>query len=108
MARRRRTDVFTLAFLDAMTCGLGAVILLYMILNASAGRSRDDAFLDRKAEAVKLEVEVLEGHENLYRIIFRKKYRVIYQVDAGAEKVSNLRAGKRADIYQWVERQNLP
>jgi len=68
MARRRRTDVFTLAFLDAMTCGLGAVILLYMILNASAGRSRDDAFLDRKAEAVKLEVEVLEGHENLVEL----------------------------------------
>jgi hypothetical protein len=62
---RREPEIFTLAFLDAMTCGLGAVVLLFMILNASDGRSRDDAFLERKAEAVRLEVEVLEGHENL-------------------------------------------
>ena len=35
---RRRLNVFSLSFLDAMTCGFGAVVLFYMIINASYGR----------------------------------------------------------------------
>ncbi len=38
---RRRVNVFSLAFLDAMTCGLGAVILLYMVINAGVGLRTD-------------------------------------------------------------------
>ena len=68
MARRRHAEPSNLAFLDAMTCGLGAVILLYMILNASASRERDEAFVQRRAEATRLEREVLEGHEDLVEL----------------------------------------
>ena len=35
MARKRRKmEVFTMAFLDVMSCGFGAVILLFMIINS--------------------------------------------------------------------------
>jgi hypothetical protein len=34
-ARRRPLTVFSLSFLDAMTCGFGAVVLLYMVINAA-------------------------------------------------------------------------
>ena len=34
---RRRTNVFSLSFLDAITCGFGAVVLFYMVINASVG-----------------------------------------------------------------------
>ena len=39
--RRRNTNVFGLAFLDAMTCGLGAVVLLYMVINHSVNARAD-------------------------------------------------------------------
>ena len=34
---RRQMNVFSLSFLDAMTCGFGAVVLFFMVINASAG-----------------------------------------------------------------------
>ena len=69
MARRRRdSNVFGLAFLDAMTCGLGAVVLLYMVINAATGLRTDRLTGELEAEADRLETEVLEGHRNLVEL----------------------------------------
>ncbi len=68
MARRRSPNVFGLAFLDAMTCGLGAVVLLYMIINANVGVRANDLHEDLSAEVDRLEEEVLEGSRNLVRL----------------------------------------
>ena len=32
---RKPPNIFSLSFLDAMTCGFGAIILLFMIINAN-------------------------------------------------------------------------
>jgi hypothetical protein len=34
--KRRRLNVFSLSFLDIITCGLGAVILLFVLINAKS------------------------------------------------------------------------
>ena len=68
MARRNRMNVFGLAFLDAMTCGLGAVILLYMVINASVGLRSGQMSNDLQAEVDRLEIEVLEGVKNLVEL----------------------------------------
>lgn len=68
MARRRQTNVFGLAFLDAMTCGLGAVVLLYMVINANVGVRANDLHEDLSAEVDRLEEEVLDGSRNLVRL----------------------------------------
>ena len=65
MARRREAGVFGLAFLDAMTCGLGAVILLYMVINASVGLRAGRQHNDLQAEVDLLEQEVLDGLDDL-------------------------------------------
>ncbi len=65
---RRRVNVFSLAFLDAMTCGLGAVILLYMVINASVGLRTNQVSNDLDAEVDRLEREVLDGQENLVEL----------------------------------------
>ncbi|MEM7353153.1 MAG: VWA domain-containing protein [Acidobacteriota bacterium] len=65
MARRREAGIFGLAFLDAMTCGLGAVILLYMVINASVGLRAGRQHNDLQAEVDLLEQEVLDGLDNL-------------------------------------------
>ncbi len=65
---RRRLDIFSLSFLDAITCGFGAVILFYMIIQGSVGRRAGEMTHDLRAEVDRLEIEVLEGHENLVEL----------------------------------------
>ena len=67
-ARRRSLNVFSLSFLDAMTCGFGAVVLLYMVINAATGLRTDRLTGQLKAEADRLDKEVLEGHRNLVEV----------------------------------------
>ena len=68
MARRSRVNVFGLAFLDAMTCGLGAVILLYMVINASVGLRSGRMSNDLRDEVDGLEGRVLEGYQHLVEL----------------------------------------
>jgi hypothetical protein len=67
MAKRAVTPI-GLSFLDAMTCGLGAVILLFMIINAAVRDHETRVTSDLQAEVNRLEVEVLEGHRRLVEI----------------------------------------
>lgn len=66
--KRRRLNVFSLSFLDAMTCGFGAVVLFYMIINASVGLRAGEMTSDLRGEVDRLEIEVLEGHKNLVEL----------------------------------------
>jgi hypothetical protein len=65
---RRRINVFGLTFLDAITCGFGAVILLYMVINAAVGLRSGRVTADLRADAERLEIEVLEGHADLVEL----------------------------------------
>ncbi len=62
---RRKVTPFSLAFLDIMFCGFGAVVLLVLILNHDTVKAREVTFTDLRAEAVKLEKEVISGEKNL-------------------------------------------
>jgi hypothetical protein len=66
MARRKRRsgEIFSMSFLDCMSCGFGAVILFFMIIN-SRGDINSDQTKALQAETDKLEIEVLEGRKNL-------------------------------------------
>ena len=65
MRRRRGMEQFSMSFLDAMSCGLGAVILIFMIINHASevratGKNRDIA-----QNLSLLEEEVLEKRSAL-------------------------------------------
>jgi len=66
--RARDITPVGLSFLDAMTCGLGAVILLFMIINAAVRDHTITVTSDLRAEVDRLESEVLEGHRNLVEL----------------------------------------
>ncbi len=68
MRRRRRLNVFGLAFLDAMMCGFGSVVLLYMVINSAVGVRAGELTGDLQAEVDRLEAEVLEGVKNLVEL----------------------------------------
>ena len=65
---RRRINVFSLSFLDAMTCGFGAVVLFFMVINASVGLRAGRLTGELRGEVDRLEREVLEGHKNLVEL----------------------------------------
>jgi hypothetical protein len=65
---RRKFDVFNLSFLDVMACGLGAIILFYMIINAQISVRTERANIDLVSETDRLEEEVLDGRKNLIRV----------------------------------------
>ena len=62
--RNRDNDTFSLSFLDAITCGFGAVILLYMVINANVALRAERVTVDLRAEVDRLQEEVLDGHRN--------------------------------------------
>jgi hypothetical protein len=65
---RRRFDVFSMSFLDAMACGFGAVILFFMIINANISERREAILENQAAEVDRMEIRVLAGRKNLVQI----------------------------------------
>ncbi|MDH4125597.1 MAG: VWA domain-containing protein [Gammaproteobacteria bacterium] len=66
MARKRRQfEVFSMSFLDCMSCGFGAVILFFMIINAQVRETTEDDPSNLMAETRKLEIEILDGRKDL-------------------------------------------
>ena len=66
MARKHRPfEVFSMSFLDCMSCGFGAVILLFMIINAQVRESAEKNPTELMAETKKIEIDILEGRKNL-------------------------------------------
>jgi len=62
---RRKTEVFSLSFLDVIACGFGAVVLMYTIMSAQAGVQRQHRNDELQSEVNRLEEQVLDGYKNL-------------------------------------------
>ena len=65
---RKAMNVFSLSFLDAMTCGFGAVILFFMIINANIDLRREDTLVNLASEVDRMELKVLTGRKNLVEL----------------------------------------
>lgn len=63
--RNREFQLFSLSFLDAITCGFGAVILLFMIINSRLDVQREETLDDLTSEVDRMELKVLTGRKNL-------------------------------------------
>jgi len=68
MARKRRFTTFNLSFLDIMSCGFGAVILVFLIIDHAIEEEVRVLNADLLSEVDLLEEEVLEGKEGLVRL----------------------------------------
>ncbi len=65
MAKRRDFNVFSLSFLDIMSCGFGAVILIYIIINHATETTSQEVNAQLLAEVRKYEEQVKDAEENL-------------------------------------------
>jgi hypothetical protein len=66
--KRRTINIFSLAFIDCITCGLGAIILLFVIINARTIYQRNEVTIDLRSEVDRMEKEVLQGKKNLVEV----------------------------------------
>jgi hypothetical protein len=65
LMKRRQINIFSLSFLDIITCGLGAIILLFVLVNAKSAAQRDSITSDFRAEVDRMEQNVLAGKKDL-------------------------------------------
>jgi len=57
-----------MSFLDIISCGFGAVVLFFVIINAQVRLRADADRIDLLSETTRLEDEVLEGRKDLLQI----------------------------------------
>jgi von Willebrand factor type A domain len=68
MARRRGFNVISMSFLDAITCGFGAIILFFMIIAANVDVRRESTLENVSAEVDRMQLRVLTGRKNLVQM----------------------------------------
>ncbi len=68
MAKRREFNVFSLSFLDVMSCGFGAVILIFIVINHSTETTSQEINAQLLAEVKKLEIEMKDETLNMIQI----------------------------------------
>ena len=97
MRRHRKSESFNLAFLDIMACGLGAVVLVFMLVKHNVSKSTVETdLLAGDIQRLDLQQEVLqESLEQLKNIS-----------QSEAEKIARLRA-KRALLEQMLSQKEL-
>jgi hypothetical protein len=69
MARKKRQfTTFSMSFLDIMSCGFGAVVLVYLIIDHSIEVQSKEITRDLRSEVELLEIDVTEGEEGLVKL----------------------------------------
>src|SRR6185436_4599535 len=65
---RRKTEVFSMSFLDCITCAFGSVVLVYVLISAQGGLRKVSENQAQRAEVSQLEEQVLEGYQRLVQL----------------------------------------
>jgi hypothetical protein len=69
MARKKREfTTFSMSFLDVMSCGFGAVILVFLVIDHSIKTEADELNRDLLSEVSMLEEDVRDGEAGLVRL----------------------------------------
>jgi len=69
VAKTRRFNVFSLSFLDIMSCGFGAVILVFLIIKHDTNQDQEVRSDDLLAEIRLLDYQVLQGEKDLFELL---------------------------------------
>lgn len=85
MARSRRLNVFSLSFLDVMSCGFGAVVLIFLIINHSTDDQIKEINSDLLSEIRVLDYEIKNGELNL--VDFQKQIEDVNRRVADARRL---------------------
>lgn len=62
---RRKTEVFSISFLDCITCAFGSVVLVYVLINAHGGLRQMAESRASHAQVSQMEDKVLQGYQEI-------------------------------------------
>ena len=98
MKKKRGVDPVSMSFLDVISCGFGAVILLFMVMKHSANIDPASANPATVAETNLLEEEIRNGREGLVRV-----RNIISDVDEQMVKAQGLARSIQDDIKKNLD-----
>jgi hypothetical protein len=102
---RRKFNVFSLSFLDCICCGFGAVILLFVLMNARSSAVREERVQDLRGEVNLVEIEVLnlERERVLARNALDELIEEIEETQGLSREVLTLLEETREELAQFEE-----
>jgi hypothetical protein len=108
MARRRSFSIFSLSFLDVMSCGFGAVILIFLVMNHTTEEAEKRVNVDRLAEARLLDYQVLKGERELFELIERTEA-LKQRMSEAEQSLASSRAAleRRKDDFSKLEAESI-
>ena len=104
--QRKKIDVFNLSFLDVVSCGFGAIILLLVISKVSEPLVIEKMSVDLSGLIVQLEQEIFEVRGET-RVINRQLTEKQTQLSESKEKIARL-LGDLSDIRGQEELGKAP
>jgi len=98
--KRRKVTTFSLSFLDCICCGLGAVILLFVVVNAKSAAQRDALTLDLRGEVDRLERKMLEGKKDMIEVrnALEQTLKELVRTEGLSREVIKTRQGKKIEL----------
>ncbi len=102
MARSRRMNVFSLSFLDVMSCGFGAVVLIFLIINHETQEDQEVVNRDLLAEIRMLDYQVQQGEKDLFELTETLEV-VAKRLDDSDERLSTTETTVEEEITRLEE-----
>jgi hypothetical protein len=96
--KRRNVDPISMSFLDVISCGFGAVILLFMMMNHNSSVVPPSVTPELVAEVDMLDEEIREGQDGLVRI-----RNTLSDVDLRTVEAQGLASRIQQDIDEFLE-----
>ncbi len=105
---RRQLNVFSLSFLDVMSCGFGAVVLIFLIINHATEEETKTVNQDRLAEVRLLDYQVQTGEKELFALLERMDT-LEQRLDASDAKLVSTRRAieRRREDFEELEKESL-
>ncbi|HSG90730.1 MAG TPA: hypothetical protein VLA56_16055 [Pseudomonadales bacterium] len=106
MARRKRSSsTFNLSFLDIMSCGFGAVVLVFLITKHSMSVHADEVNANLISEVDRIEEDVRDGQADMVRIreALAEAEQRIEDVQAKAVAVADTTEARRIELNRLKE-----
>ncbi len=103
--RRREIDIFNLSFLDVISCGFGAIVLLLVIVKTAEPRVIERLTVDLSGQVQKLEEElyVIRGETTVLNRDLTEKQQ---QLSIRKEKLARLKGGLSSIKGQYARAQS--
>ena len=97
MARRRSNTAFNLSFLDIMSCGFGAVVLVFLIIKHSTSVYAEEINQDLLGEVNRIERDVQSGQLDLVELR--------NALDATLQRIEDTQANSASTAEEIEQRQ---